>query len=150
MIDLKLINLKLIVLKMIDFKLITLKFTDLKLIHLKLRHTSEINLSSFVLWTSIETSHRGCTIHSLKVYIFWETTKNIPTFLLCFLHPIFHFWFLVTYGDEVMKIQKYYVISVYIFQRKMGKLEKNRKKIMQLKSTKYKKPKDKNMVRTKH
>jgi hypothetical protein len=32
----------------------------------------------------------------------------------------------------------------------MGKLEKNRKKIMQPKSTKYKKPKDKNMVRTKH
>ena len=25
----------------------------------------------------------------------------------CFVHPIFRFWFLVTFGDEVMKIQIY-------------------------------------------
>ena len=45
----------------------------------------------------------------------------------------FSFWFLVTFGDEVTKIQKYYVIFAYILQGKMGKTEKNRKKIMQLK-----------------
>ena len=28
-------------------------------------------------------------------------------------------------GDEVMKIQKYYVIFVYILQGKMGKMEKH-------------------------
>ena len=46
---------------------------------------------------------------------------------MCFDHPIFHFWFLVTFGDEDTKIQKYYVILVYILQEKMGKMEKNRK-----------------------
>ena len=38
-----------------------------------------------------------------------------------------HFSFLVTFGDKVMKIRKYYVIFVYILQGKMGKTEKNRK-----------------------
>ena len=46
---------------------------------------------------------------------------------------IFRFWFLVTFGDEVTKIQKYHVIFVYILQGKMGKIEKNGKKITQLK-----------------
>ena len=41
-----------------------------------------------------------------------------------FVHPIFCFWFLVTFGDEVMKIRKYYIIFVYILQGKMGKTEK--------------------------
>ena len=45
----------------------------------------------------------------------------------CFVHPIFRFWFLVTFGDEVAKIRKYYIIFVYILQGKMGKTEKNRK-----------------------
>ena len=44
----------------------------------------------------------------------------------CFVHPIFRFWFLVTFGDEVTKIGKYYVIFVYILQGKMGKTKKNR------------------------
>ena len=35
----------------------------------------------------------------------------------------FHFGFLVTFGDEVSKIRKYYVIFVYILQGKMGKIE---------------------------
>jgi len=34
-----------------------------------------------------------------------------------------HFWFLVTFGDEVMKLRKYNVIVVYILQGKMGKTE---------------------------
>ena len=38
-----------------------------------------------------------------------------------------HFWFLVTFGNEVTKIQKYYVIFVYILQGKMGKTGKNEK-----------------------
>ena len=40
-----------------------------------------------------------------------------------------HFWFLVTLAT---KLQKYYVIFVYIVQGKMGKTEKNGKKITQL------------------
>jgi hypothetical protein len=39
---------------------------------------------------------------------------------------------LVTFGNEVTKIRKYYVIFIYISQGKMGKTGKN-KKIMQLK-----------------
>ena len=42
--------------------------------------------------------------------------------------PFFVFVFLVTFSDEVTKIQKYYVIFVYILQGKMGKMEKKRKK----------------------
>ena len=38
-----------------------------------------------------------------------------------------HFSFLVTFGDKVTKIQKYYVIFVYILQGKMGKTKNNRK-----------------------
>ena len=44
---------------------------------------------------------------------------------------------LVTFADEVTKLQKYYVIFVYILQGKMGKTEKTEKKIMQLKGPKY-------------
>ena len=61
-----------------------------------------------------------------------------------------HFSFLVTFGDEVAKIQKYYVIFVYILKGKMAKTEKNRKKITQLKWPKYQKPKDENMGWLKH
>ena len=49
------------------------------------------------------------------------------------------------FGDEVTKIQKFYVIFDYILQGKMGKKEKNGKKITQLKRPKYQKPKDENM-----
>ena len=65
------------------------------------------------------------------------------------IHSIFGFWFLVTFGDEATKIQKYYVNFVYILQGKMGKTEKNGKKITQLKWPKYQKPKDENMGWTK-
>ena len=40
---------------------------------------------------------------------------------------LFHFSFLVTFGDEVTKIRKYYVIFVYILQGKMGKTQKKQK-----------------------
>ena len=39
-----------------------------------------------------------------------------------------HFWFLVTFGNEVMKIQKYYVSLVYILQGNMSKMEKKERK----------------------
>ena len=52
---------------------------------------------------------------------------------LCFVPPIFRFWFLVTFGKEVTKIRKYYITFVYILQGKMGKMEKTRKKITKLK-----------------
>ena len=49
---------------------------------------------------------------------------------LGFVDPIFRFWFLVTFGIKVTKIQKYYIIFVYILQGKMGNTEKkNGKKI---------------------
>ena len=60
---------------------------------------------------------------------------------MCFVHPIFRFWFLVTFGDEVTKIQKYYVIFVYILQGKMGKTEKKLKENHTTKVTKIPKTK---------
>ena len=50
----------------------------------------------------------------------------------CFVHPIFSFWFFVTFGNKVTKKQKYYAIFVYILQGKMGN-SRNEKKFMQLK-----------------
>ena len=56
---------------------------------------------------------------------------------LCFVHHIFHFW-----SHWALKLQKYYIICVYILQGKMGKAEKNGNKTMQLKWPTYQKPKD--------
>ena len=58
----------------------------------------------------------------------------------CFVHPIFRFWVLVTFGDKVTKILKYYVIFVYILQ---GKTVKNRNENHATKVTKI--LKDENM-----
>ena len=66
------------------------------------------------------------------------------------IHLIFVFWFFVTFCDEIGKTWKYYVIFVYILQGKMGKMDKNGKKIMQLKWPNYQKPKDESMGWTKH
>ena len=52
------------------------------------------------------------------------------------VHPIFRFWFLVTFGNEVMKIRKYYNLQD-------GQDGKNGKKIEKLKWPKYQNPKDK-------
>ena len=60
---------------------------------------------------------------------------------LCFVHPIFRLLFLVTFGDEVTKIRKYYIIFVYISQGKMGKTEKKRKENHETKVTKILKTK---------
>ena len=60
---------------------------------------------------------------------------------ICFVHPIFGFWFLVTFGNKVTKIWKYYVIFVYILQCKLGKMEKTRKENHATKVTKVPKTK---------
>jgi uncharacterized membrane protein YoaT (DUF817 family) len=59
----------------------------------------------------------------------------------CFVHPILCFGFLVTFGAEIKKIQKYYVIFVYILQGKMGKKEKKQKENHATKVTKLPKTK---------
>ena len=66
--------------------------------------------------------------------IFWHSS---------FVHPIFRFGFLVTFGDEVTKI-----VSVYILQGKMGKTGKNGKENHASKVTKI--AKNENMGWTKH
>ena len=55
--------------------------------------------------------------------------------------PFFLFPFLVTFGDKVMKIQKYSVIFVYILQGKMGKMEKDREENHATNATKIPKTK---------
>jgi hypothetical protein len=62
----------------------------------------------------------------------------------CFIHPIFRLWFVVTFGNLVMKIRKYYIILVYVLQGKRGKT-KNGMKITQIKLPEYQKPIDENM-----
>ena len=52
----------------------------------------------------------------------------------CFIHPIFLFWFLVTFGYEVMKILRNLCLH---FARQDEQDGKNRKKIMHLKWPKY-------------
>ena len=60
-----------------------------------------------------------------------DQQENSILNLLSFKYPditlfvSFHFSFFVfvSFGDEVMKIQKYYVIFVYILQGKTGKME---------------------------
>ena len=54
-----------------------------------------------------------------------------------------HFSFLifVTFGEKFTKMQKYYVICVYILQGKMGKMEKNWKENHATKMTKIPKTK---------
>ena len=56
-----------------------------------------------------------------------ENKKKLyrKTFSNHFVHRIFRVWFLVTFGNKVKKIQKYYLIFVYILQGKMEKNEKN-------------------------
>ena len=70
-------------------------------------------------------------------------TKKPKTKNKYFVHPIFWFWFLVTFGIEVMKIWKYYIIFEYILQGKMGKTEKPRKENRATKVTKI--PKNKRL-----
>ena len=65
-----------------------------------------------------------------------------------FVRPIFRFWLLVSFGNEVTKIWKYYVIFVYILQEKTDKTKKW-KKTTKLRWPKYQNPKDENMGRTK-
>ena len=43
----------------------------------------------------------------------------------CFVHPIFCFWLLVTLGNKVMKLRKYYAIFVYTMQGKMERKSRN-------------------------
>ena len=61
--------------------------------------------------------------------------------LLSLMFRSSHFWFLVTFGDEVTNIRKYYVIFVYILQGKMGKMEKKWKENHAAKVTKIPKTK---------
>ena len=74
----------------------------------------------------------------------WSPSWSDKSFIIVFFIPyfVFGFWSLLA-----TKLQKYYVIFVYILQGKMSKMEK---KITQLKWPKYQKPKDENMGWTKH
>jgi len=53
----------------------------------------------------------------------------------------FFVWFLVTFGNEVTKIRKCYIVFVYILQGKMGKTEKKLKENHATKVTKIPKTK---------
>ena len=104
--------------------------------------------------TRILTFERKKYCNSIWIKEVWigfylQFRKSFVTLKCYFWSLLFrssHFSFLVTLGDEVTKIQNYYVIFVYILLGKMGKTGKNRK----LKWPKYQKPKDKNVGWMKH
>ena len=97
-----------------------------------------------------------CTAtHCTAFIVKWRRLSSLAELWLLYLSlaltfvsfiPFFEFgyWSLLA-----TRLQKYYVIFVYSLQGKMGKTGKNRKKITQLKWTKYQKPKDINMGWTK-
>jgi len=90
----------------------------------------------------IVVHHRFLPLKKLKMM--FTLTKNeiqLKFVKMCFVHPIFRFLFLVTFGDEVTIIRKYYVIFVYILQGKMGKTDKSRKENRATKVTKIPKTK---------
>ena len=70
-----------------------------------------------------------------------EKLKNKSLMIFCFFHPILCFWFLVTFGEEVTKIQKHYAIFVYILKGKVGKTGKKQKENQETKVTKIPKTK---------
>ena len=92
------------------------------------------------LWLN-ESSIKGvCLFYQMIEWGFFFRIGSFPC-SICFVHPIFRFWFLVTFGDEVTKLN-----CNLCFAREDGQDEKkNGKKSMQLKWPKYQKPKDKNM-----
>ena len=62
--------------------------------------------------------------------------------VICFIHPIFDFLVLVTFGDKVTKILCNLCLH---FERRDGQDRKKWKKITQLKWPKYQKPEGENM-----
>ena len=74
---------------------------------------------------TINLRHNGNKMLSEVVFLFFKP-RNFTRFIefIAFLA----FWFLVTFGYKVTKLQKYYIIFVYILQGKMGKTEKRGRK----------------------
>ena len=74
------------------------------------------------------TKQKG--IHTLHQFIVSKpNTAHATKFFLRLLFHSSHFSFLVTFGDDVTKIQKYYVIFVYILQGKMGNTKNQKTKM---------------------
>ena len=81
--------------------------------------------------------HRHKLPFQLKGEFFYYNRKISDVFChLCFVHPIFPFWFLVTFGNKVMKIQKYYVIWA---RRKKKRKENHTTKVTKIPKTKGRK-----------
>ena len=80
-------------------------------------------LFTWMIFTSIGQSH--------ICRFFWiDFLVTIPCYShLCFVHPSFRFWFLVTFGNKDTKIQKYYIIFIYVLQDKQITNEKKSVKI---------------------
>ena len=65
-------------------------------------------------------STMACLIYSST---WWPNYSLVIHYLyLCFIHPIFRFWFVALFAK---KLWKYYIIFVYILQGKMGKTKEN-------------------------
>ena len=87
----------------------------------EIRHKKGVNHNFPIeMWKYVQKSQGAQRIQEIA---FLKSKGQFFKWNNCFVHPIFRFWFLVTVGDEVTKIQKYYGIYVYILQGKTGKGE---------------------------
>ena len=112
-------------------KLVTTKFCALSNVK-KLKAGSKNVGITFGLWKDnlkLKFGYKIC----LKYYYY------------CFAHPIFGFWFLVTFGDEVTKILHNLCLHFARQDRQDRQDGKNRKGNHASKVTKIQKPKDENM-----
>ena len=113
----------------------------------EIRHKKGVNHNFPIeMWKYVQKSQGAQRIHEIA---FLKSKGQLCLFYFD-LKQLFrssHFSFLVTFGDEVTKIWKYYLIFVYILQGKMGKMEKNWKENHATEVTEI--PKDKNTGWTK-
>ena len=91
-------------------------------------------ISNLISYFEVDISHSRYTFK--QKYDFCA----LVFLLKCFVHRIFRFSFLVTFGSEVTKIWKFYIIFVYKARWARQKIEG--KKITKLKWPKYQRPKD--------
>ena len=92
------------------------------------RVASPLWVHSSGLWKAISAfggiSLAGGGLEQKQNNFSWHYLWDNEKLCLMFRSSHFSLLFLVTFGDEVMNLQKYYIIFVYILQGKIGKTGK--------------------------
>ena len=91
-------------------------------------------------WNEMTMADIWCLVSSFLVI--GLKIKRTYIYDMCFVLPVFQLWFLVTFGDKVMKIWKYILCNLCLhFGRQAGKDRKKWKEIYATKVTKISKTK---------